>query len=72
VSPISKIDRQQCVSDVQYKNILKYPHLDLDDPIAKLTPMEIIQQQVSLQDSILTEGEQQNLYEMILAHKEAF
>ncbi|XP_064643583.1 uncharacterized protein LOC135497682 [Lineus longissimus] len=66
------VTREQCVSDLHYKNLLTYPHLDIDDPISKLSPQDIIEQQISLQGSTLSADEKQHLYELLLRNKEAF
>ena len=68
----SQVDRNQCASDLHYQNLLKYPHLDINDPISRLSPQEIIEQQISLKGSVLQDDEKQNLYELLLRNKEAF
>jgi hypothetical protein len=51
---------------------LQYPHLEIDDPVAKLSPREIIEQQISLQGSVISDNEKQHLFELLLRNREAF
>ena len=66
------VTREQCKSDLHYQNLLKYPHLDLNDSIAEKSPQQIIQEYISLKHSCLNEAEKQEVYSILLKHKDAF
>ena len=50
----------------------KYPHLDPSDPIVDMTEDEIIHKHIDLNDSILSQSERQEIFEILKENRNAF
>ena len=50
----------------------KYPHVNPDDPMLKLSEDGIIRKYVSLSQSVLTSDEKEEVYNLIFENRQAF
>ena len=59
-------------NSIRHDNLTKYPHLDPSDPIVDMTEDEIIHKQIDLNDSILSQSERQEIFEILKENRNAF
>ena len=50
----------------------KWPWLDPDDPRRKMTDREILEKYIDLSESIMTEQQKSDLFDLMMEHREAF
>ena len=59
-------------NSIRHDNLTKYPHLDPCDAIVDMTEDEIIHKQIDLNDSILSQSERQEIFEILKENRNAF
>lgn len=57
---------------VRRNNLLRYPHLDCNDPNVDLTEREVIRKCIHLHDSVLSSEEKNTFYNDLDNHRQAF
>ncbi|KAJ8038848.1 hypothetical protein HOLleu_16398 [Holothuria leucospilota] len=70
VSVVSS-ESQPVESTIVKDRVKKYPHLDPNDPILKLSENEIIHKYVNLSQSLLTSDEKEEVYDLIFENRQA-
>ena len=60
------------LSATECMNLENYPHLELGDPLLKLTEKQAMRKQVCLNESILNSQERIEIYNMLDNHRDAF